>query len=892
MSKIDEVLQGTIENHIAPFLWVHGEDHEAYRETILAMHKAGIGALCIEARPHPDFNGEGWFSDIAFIIDLCRSLGMKVWLLDDSHFPTGFANGEVAKNHSERRKRYLRLQTFDVMGPLKCSQLNLSYALMDPETKILAVLAQRRTEDDEPDVSDTRDLTSLVHERKDWRFSRPSTDPLGRPTGASEGPVTVVDLDLPEGAWYIQVLMVSYHGGEKETEGYLNPLEKEATQILLDTVYEPIFEHFGDECGHTFQGFFSDEPRFGNIHGSEGASIGRNPQMVLPWTEEVLVRLAERLTEEFLESEEEIVRYLPLLFFGESAEAHAMRYAYMDAVSELWSENFDGMIADWCHRHNVRHIGHTIEDNNAVARLGYGAGHYFRALAHADMAGIDVVMQQLMPGYDKGLFRAFHKPGWDAEFFTYVLGKIGSSLAHIDPAKHGACMAEVFGAYGWEEGLPLMKYLADYMLVRGVNYFVPHAFSPKAFPDGDCPPHLYAHGMNPQYPELKVLMDYMNRLAALLSGGTYAAPVALYFNAEGEWSGDWQLAQKPARVLARSLIEYDFISADWLMEAKAEEGEDGVWRLVAGAERFRALVLPWSEALPEALLLKVAELSQNIPVWFLCGLPERTSEGHEVPDLSCVHIASLDDLADKLYGAGIGELLPSEPEPWLRSYHYVLDGVDEYFFVNESPSERVQCTLMGAPEGNGYVFDAFSGRLFADPEPFALDLAPGASKFVLVSKTPLEAEEALPAFEASSHRVLTSCTAELSSFESRGTEWSAPYRLSKPAFATNLPGQESFAGYVRYRFSFELTEAEAAAPIMLELADVAGVVRVQANGRELGVCIVPDWSFSLDGAVHPGRNEILVEVAGTLGRAMDDFVGQFLPITPTGIDGAELVFGA
>ena len=70
------------------------------------------------------------------------------------------------------------------------------------------------------------------------------------------------------------------------------------------------------------------------------------------------------------------------------------------------------------------------------------------------------------------------------------------------------------------------------------------------------------------------------------------------------------------------------------------------------------------------------------------------------------------------------------------------------------------------------------------------------------------------------------------------------------------------------------------------------VVRVQANGRELGVRIVPDWSFSLDGTVHPGRNEILVEVAGTLGRAMDDFVGQFLPIAPTGIDGAELVFGA
>jgi len=45
------VLQDTSGNHIAPFLWVHGEDHEAYRETILAMHKAGIGALCTESRP-------------------------------------------------------------------------------------------------------------------------------------------------------------------------------------------------------------------------------------------------------------------------------------------------------------------------------------------------------------------------------------------------------------------------------------------------------------------------------------------------------------------------------------------------------------------------------------------------------------------------------------------------------------------------------------------------------------------------------------------------------------------------------------------------------------------------------------------------------------------------
>jgi hypothetical protein len=74
----------------------------------------------------------------------------------------------------------------------------------------------------------------------------------------------------------------------------------------------------------------------------------------------------------------------------------------------------------------------------------------------------------------------------DSEFFHYGLAKLGVSLAHLDPKKQGRTMCEVYGAYGWTEGLKLMKWLTDHMLVRGVNYFVPHAFTQKAFPDPDC----------------------------------------------------------------------------------------------------------------------------------------------------------------------------------------------------------------------------------------------------------------------------------------------------------------------------------------------------------------------------------------------------------------------
>lgn len=77
-------------------------------------------------------------------------------------------------------------------------------------------------------------------------------------------------------------------------------------------------------------------------------------------------------------------------------------------------------------------------------------------------------------------------------------------LLHIWILKKGRALCEVFGAYGWAEGLKLMKWLLDHMLVNGINYFVPHAFSMKDFPDPDCPPHFYARGMNPQFRILKI----------------------------------------------------------------------------------------------------------------------------------------------------------------------------------------------------------------------------------------------------------------------------------------------------------------------------------------------------------------------------------------------------
>lgn len=150
--------------------------------------------------------------------------------------------------------------------------------------------------------------------------------------------------------------------------------------------------------------------------------------------------------------------------------------------------------ADWYHRMVEQNV---VEDNNAHARTGSSLGHYFRGLDGQDMAGIDDIGGQVMPHGEDGPDKFMRFQARDGEFYHYILGKLGPSLAAIDEKKHGRTMCEIFGNYGWSEGLRLERYLADHFMVNGVNRFVPHAFSAKNFPDPDCPPHFYAHGHNP-----------------------------------------------------------------------------------------------------------------------------------------------------------------------------------------------------------------------------------------------------------------------------------------------------------------------------------------------------------------------------------------------------------
>ena len=421
MSRLEEVLQGKEANYILPFLWQRGEGEAVIREEIARVDAAGIGAVCVEARPHPDFLGPQWWRDFDVIMEEARVRGMRVWVFDDDHFPTGHAAGAMEHAPAELRRLYLKEHHIDAIGPqrTRTSSSATSFLIrpwfMDfrrPTASggtLIAAVAARREEASDTLTGEFVDLTS--HVRDD-----------------------VLYWDIPEGYWRVFLLVVSPSGGSERHQDYVNVLVAESVRVLIDTVYDAFYERYQEDFGHTFAGFFSDEPGFYNDQQvfSYESKLGK-AGVDLPWCEGLLEQLEAAFGQDYR-------TYLPLLWHDGGPLTSAVRYTYMDVVSQLYARHFAGQIGDWCRDHRVEYIGHVLEDNGAHARLGCGAGHYYRALWGQDMAGLDVVLWQLVPGFDAGPFAG---PGGslDGAFFHYGLAKLAPRSRTSTPRKRAALCA-------------------------------------------------------------------------------------------------------------------------------------------------------------------------------------------------------------------------------------------------------------------------------------------------------------------------------------------------------------------------------------------------------------------------------------------------------------------
>ena len=377
---IKQVLEGREENHVLPFFWQHGEDEQTLREMMAAIHGANCGAVCVESRPHPDFCGDKWWADMDVILDEARKRGMKVWILDDSHFPTGYANGAVLKAPEALCKQAVYLKEADLPEEKTGLTLDLrAEGLMDAPQKQYdnPVLAAHFTPKPERIFGDDRVLRAvLVY--ADGREEDVTAGLSGE----------TLTLQKAQGAARLRVLVITRNAGYHRH--YINLLSADSVRLLIDAVYEPHWQHYAADFGKTIAGFFSDEPELGNgAMYEKGNTLGK--VLDLPWSAEMEERLPEALGADWQAQLERLWRQ------DDSRETARVHAVYMDLLTQLVRKNFSEQLGNWCRDHGVQYIGHMIEDDGQHCHTGSSLAHYFRGLQGEDMSGIDDIGGQVLP---------------------------------------------------------------------------------------------------------------------------------------------------------------------------------------------------------------------------------------------------------------------------------------------------------------------------------------------------------------------------------------------------------------------------------------------------------------------------------------------------------------
>ena len=835
---------------VFPFFWQHGENHATLEREMDAIRNDGSTEFCVESRTHEEFCNEQWWEDFRFMLEYARKHGMRVWLLDDKRFPTGYANGYI-DSHPELRRRVLRLVFRDLTGPAPGGQIALPDLNPARKESIVSVSAYRRAADFHTVTGRPVDLTGRADERG------------------------IIDWEVPAGTWRVFTVIAGTVLPTDTKGNYVDMLSPASADAMLHAVYEPHYERFKDYFGNTFRGFFSDEPSFANGAGSYEHTVGTE-DLTMPWRDD----LPELIGREIGKSADEVRLRLPALWQNLPGFGPAVRAGYMDRITLLYRDNFCNRLGDWCRERKVLYIGHIIEDMNTHQRLGYGAGHYFRSLWGQDMAGLDIVLNQMVP---RNLDVIHTGPvcgkKLDPAFFHYALAKLGSSAAHIQPEKENRVMAEVFGAFGWAAGVGYLKYLADHMLSCGVNHFVPHAYTPK-YPDRDCPPHFHAAGKNPQEPAFGMLIRYMQKVSRLTADSVHRADVAVFYNAEAEWTGGKNtLMQETCRRLTRDQIDFDILPEDVLYEAAVEDG-----RLKIANETYGALIVPYCQILPDRILHAFARLQNlGLPVIYEDRAPARAASGRSARVIlgECAAVPAA-RLTEEVRRRGWYRITLSPACPTLRVYE-ADRGAEKIFLLFNEGADGIDARMVADGVKQPVFYDVWNNTVRkpdVSDDGVRVKLASGQA---LVLLSGAGAADALPYDYRD--KALTPVSADWKiSLREAGAEGFRFYRQTKelPRFnrADELP---DFCGTIRYETELTADGSET----LLDLGVVGEIAAVTLNGKNCGTAVAAPYTFDLSKALKPGKNRLCVDVVNNpvYREKANDRYTTYLPLPASGLLG-------
>lgn len=310
-----------------------------------------VGTRSVNIEPGYDFPYEylskGWFKTVQSAVKQAEKRGMKVWLIDDAKYPSGFAGGKFSRERPDLKMWALveLPEKISVAAGEELSNVDV------PSKAVSAVAVSPGQPNRQLDIQDGK--ISFNAGIYDW---------------------TVIFAGYAHKSGDTRAVNNPGHG--KDTSNFLHDhLNPEAVDQFIEWTHKEAQKYIGKQMGTTVLGFRGDEPEY----------------MYTPWTPSII--------DVFIQKK----GYDPTPYFASFFAPTRTEYEkrvkadYWDVWSEMFADVFFKRQADWLEENGMSYITHL--NNEHIMPVNIEAdGDFFRVLNRVQIPGIDVISNHVSPG--------------------------------------------------------------------------------------------------------------------------------------------------------------------------------------------------------------------------------------------------------------------------------------------------------------------------------------------------------------------------------------------------------------------------------------------------------------------------------------------------------------
>ena len=331
-----------------PYYGLNGPvDETVIRRDLDAMKALGFQAVTAQFGYGSKYTylSPEYFGFFRTFVEEAKTRGMRVWIVDDAGYPSGFAGGKFTAEKPE-----MRMQALVVAERIPAATGEVVKRSVKPETVAVTAVS-------------AADGTSVAVPVKDGAFSW--TAPAGSWT------LMVVEHQFSTSPTRSDTNPKRVKDGSQSLEDYLDPA---ATKQFLEFTHEQYKKYMGDEFGKTIMGFRGDEPDY-SIRG-------------LPWTPKFFGRFEEM---KGYDVRPFVATFnLPKM----TDEQRRAKADYYDVFATMFRDGFFKVQGDWCAANGLEYQVHLNHEEMEM-QLTRSEGEFFRAMRYVQVPGIDSIWHQI-----------------------------------------------------------------------------------------------------------------------------------------------------------------------------------------------------------------------------------------------------------------------------------------------------------------------------------------------------------------------------------------------------------------------------------------------------------------------------------------------------------------